>query len=515
MKYFNHLLSLTVSVACVLASCNGGQADKSGMPYEKTVTISKQVLLDKIKGGWTAQTIGCTYGGPTEFRYRGTTIPDSVELKWYDDYCADVFNNYATLYDDVYMDITFLEVMSRDGYKTPSSSYAQAFANADYFLWHANQAARYNILNGIEAPQSGYWKNNPHADDIDFQIEADFIGMITPGMVNTATEICDTIGHIMNYGDGYYGGVFVATLYSLAYLTEDIPTLINEALKVIPSESKFHQCIADVVRFHAQYPDDWHSCWGEIEKLYSDEKGCPEGVFAPLNIDAAINAAYCVMGLLYGDGDFKRTMEISTRCGQDSDCNPATAAGILGVMIGYDRIPAEWKPAIEKCEDIKFPFTSTSLADAYKITLSIMGEVIKDNGGKEDLDSYIIKVQTPRTVPFEVAFEGLKPVQKQQLNVTLDPEAAWNFNGTAVVLNGYVKKIDQNAPDGYVAQLEAAVDGGVVETYTMPLSYVKRKLEVFYSYDLDPGEHELMVKWLNPDPRYAIQCTELINYENE
>ena len=52
-------------------------------------------------------------------------------------------------------------------------------------------------------PASGHWKNNPHADAIDFQIEADFIGMICPGMVNTASDFSDKIGHIMNYGDGW------------------------------------------------------------------------------------------------------------------------------------------------------------------------------------------------------------------------------------------------------------------------------------------------------------------------
>jgi len=74
----------------------------------------------------------------------------------------------------------------KEGINAPAESFAKAFANADYKLWHANQAARYNILHGIMPPASGHWKNNPHADDIDFQIEADFIGMICPGVVNRA-----------------------------------------------------------------------------------------------------------------------------------------------------------------------------------------------------------------------------------------------------------------------------------------------------------------------------------------
>ena len=43
----------------------------------KTITIKKSELKDKIAGGWAGQTIGCAYGGPTEFQYRGVMIPDS------------------------------------------------------------------------------------------------------------------------------------------------------------------------------------------------------------------------------------------------------------------------------------------------------------------------------------------------------------------------------------------------------------------------------------------------------
>jgi len=46
------------------------------------IMMSKEVLKDKIKGAWAVQTIGVTYGGPTEFKYLKRTIPDSVEINW-------------------------------------------------------------------------------------------------------------------------------------------------------------------------------------------------------------------------------------------------------------------------------------------------------------------------------------------------------------------------------------------------------------------------------------------------
>ncbi|MDR2556781.1 MAG: ADP-ribosylglycohydrolase family protein, partial [Bacteroidales bacterium] len=162
------LLPFIAILCVVLVGCKGGILKRGTLNYGTTFTIGKEVLQDKIKGGWAGQTIGCTYGGPTEFKYKGGIIHDSAPLIWYDNYAYETFIEDPGLYDDVYMDITFVEVMARAGIDAPADSFALAFANADYKLWHANQAARYNILNGIMPPASGHWKNNPHADDIDF-----------------------------------------------------------------------------------------------------------------------------------------------------------------------------------------------------------------------------------------------------------------------------------------------------------------------------------------------------------
>lgn len=109
-------------------------------------------------------------------------------------------------------------------------------------------------------------ENNPHADDIDFQIEADFIGFMSPGMVNAATDIADRVGHIMNSGDGYYGGVFVSALYSLAFVSNDPVYITEQAIKTIPTGTKFYDCISDVIKWHKEYPNDWKQTWFELQK---------------------------------------------------------------------------------------------------------------------------------------------------------------------------------------------------------------------------------------------------------
>jgi hypothetical protein len=188
-------------------------------------------------------------------------------------------------------------------------------------------------------PASGHWLNNPHADDIDYQIEADYSGLMSPGMPNAASEISDKIGHIMNYGDGWYGGVYVGAMYALAFISDDINFIVEEALKAIPEQSRYYQCMNDIIKCHKAYPDDWKRAWFECEKKWSEDIGCPDGVLAPFDIDAVINSAYILIGLLYGEGDFAKTLDIAARCGQDADCNPASAGGILGAMLGYDKIP--------------------------------------------------------------------------------------------------------------------------------------------------------------------------------
>ena len=73
--------------------------------------LSRNELQDKIRGGWAGQTIGVTFGGPTEFRYNGTFIQDYVPLEWNGGMLEWWYENGPGLYDDIYMDLTFVEVI--------------------------------------------------------------------------------------------------------------------------------------------------------------------------------------------------------------------------------------------------------------------------------------------------------------------------------------------------------------------------------------------------------------------
>lgn len=493
-------------IAGMLSGCGQGATNRGEIPTE--LTISKSTLSDKIKGGWAGQTIGCSYGSVTEFKYRGTMIQDYVPIEWNDGYIKHFFDTWPQLYDDIYMDLTFVEVFDRLGLDAPTDSFAMAFATADYHLWHANQAARFNILNGIMPPESGHWMNNPHADDIDFQIEADFAGLMSPGMPNTAAEISDRIGHIMNYGDGWYGGVYVSAMYSLAFVSDDIDFIVREALATIPEESKFHKCMSDVIRWHEEYPNDWKQTWFECQRKWSSDIGCPEGVFDQLDIDALINSAYVVIGLLYGDGDFEKTMEISTRCGQDSDCNPATAAGILGTVIGYSNISDKWKKDLKEVEDINFCYTNISLNKTYELSLNQAIENVKRNGGSVDSDNITIKCQNPVSVKLEQAFEGMYPIAKRPINRRVNDVGEITFEGNGAAFRGAVGSYDKS----YVAEVEMYIDGQLAEKAFLPASYTTRRYELFWKYLLNEDKHTATFKWLNPQDNAWVDFHEILIY---
>lgn len=505
MKNLTFLIAILILISCAPKNANQNTDFKT--------SLTKAELKDKIKGGWAGQVIGCTYGGPTEFRYKGVMIDDSIAIPWDENRCLWYYENAPGLYDDVYMDLTFVDVFEKEGLDAPAKSHALAFANADYMLWHANQAARYNILNGILPPQSGHWLHNPHSEDIDFQIEADFAGLMAPGMVNTASEICDKVGHIMNYGDGWYGGVYVAAMYSMAFVSSDVEQIVVEALSAIPKEAEFYKCISDVIDWYHEDPTDWKKNWVKTQNKWSSDIGCPDGVFVDFDIDAKINAAYIVIGLLYGEGDYSKTLDISTRCGQDSDCNPASAGGILGTMLGYSKIPEEWRKGVYPVEAMDFKYTTMSLNDVYEIGTKHALEVLEKNNAKIDGENIEIEFQDIEPVKLEVGFEGHFPAERIKVGGRIaieNPELELEFTGIGFALGGWAKTANENAD----IQLEMSVDGEVAEKFVMPTAFETRKHELAWKYQLTEGKHTIKIKMLDPKDGLWIDVGDLLVYSS-
>lgn len=522
---------LALLLAGMVTSCD--KPGSSGPVAGTSVKLSHEQLKNKIKGGWAGQTIGVVYGAPVEFKYQGSIIDEYQLIPWHEHYVKYWWDKKPGLFDDIYTDLNFVNVFEKYGLEVSTDTIAAYWANTAYHLAHANQASRYNILRGLRPPQTGHWLNNPHADDLDFQIEADFIGLMAPGMVNQATEIADRVGHIMNSGDGWYGGVFVSALYSLAFVSNDVEFIVGEALKTIPAGTKFHDCIADVINWHKQYPDDWKATWFELQKKWNKDVGCPKGVYLSFNIDARINSAYVAIGLLYGKGDFSRSVDIATRCGQDADCNAATAGGVLGVMLGYDAIPAFWLNPLKEVEALNFESTEMSLSKAYEMSYRHALGMIQLAGGKTEGETVEIPYENPVAVAFEQNFVNTHPIAREKIDRSFMDEITFDFTGNGYILYGnmvkrakvdpdYIDRISKRLgsevfglaelEDPYVAEVEVYIDLVLDETVYLPMKNTSRRLEPAWKYQLPEGKHEVRLKWINNTPDYEIRINDLIVY---
>ncbi len=300
----------------------------------------------------------------------------------------------------------------------------------------------------------------------------------------------------------------------MAFISSDINQIIEQSLHTVPSQSEFYQCIHDVINWHKKYPNDWKQTWLEVQKKWANDIGCPDGVFAPFDIDAKVNAAYVVMGLLYGNGDFTRSLEIATRCGQDADCNPSTVGGILGTVLGYNQIPAYWKMGLKDAESIDFKYTTMSLSNVYETGFRHALQNITRNGGKINGDNVSIQIQQPIAVKFEKSFDGHYPVAKIPVKYSDNKdEISFDFDGIGFVLKGEAVK-PNNQPD-YIFNTELYVDGKLVESPKLPTDFTTRRYELCWRYQLPKGKHAIKLKILNPLKDYEIRASEAIIYSDK
>ena len=263
------------------------------------------------------------------------------------------------------------------------------------------------------------------------------------------------------------------------------------------------------------YPNDWKRTWFEIQRQHSEDIGCPEGVFLPLNIDAKINAAYIVLGLLYGNGDFTQTMEISTRAGQDSDCNPSSAGGILGTMIGYDAIPEYWMKGLKGAENKKFKYTTLSLEQVYALSNKHALEMIRRNGGNIGPNNVTIKVQKPETVQLEQSFKDMYPIIKVALPNQDVKTLEFEFEGNGFVLRGETVRRNHELPNS-VLKANLYLDGKLIEKAAeFPTDFHDRRLDIFWHYQLSDGKHQVRIEVIEDGGNAVMKSWDYIVYASK
>lgn len=328
---------------------------------------------DRVKGGWLGQMVGVVWGAPTEFKFNDVIIPEDKVPKWSSEMINSAFGQ-----DDLYVEMTFLRTLEIYGLDASIRQAGIDFANSEYKLWCANDAGRKNLRRGIAPPDSSHPRFNSRGNDIDYQIEADFSGLISPGLPNAVIALGDKFGRLMNYGDGVYGGQFMGGMYAEAFFEKDLAKIIDAGLACIPAESQYAGMVRDLVRWHHENPVDWQKTWALCLQKYRKDPAYQRDSNG--HIDVKINGAMILLGMLYGDGDMEKTVVISMRGGYDSDCNPSNAAGVLGTWMGFSSLPALYTQALDL--DQKFTTTEYNMPALLDVCEKLARQVVLQQGGR-------------------------------------------------------------------------------------------------------------------------------------
>ena len=472
---------LTSVLTAVLVTAPGAVQAQS-----KTRRLAVSVYVDKMTAGWVGQMAGVGWGAPTEFKWKGKVIPEERMPTWR----PGMINQFRQ--DDIYVEMTFLRTLEQYGLDASIRQAGIDFANSGYRLWHANRAGRDNLRRGIAPPDSGHPKFNRHADDIDYQIEADYSGLIAPGMPNVAIRLGETFGRLMNYGDGLYGGQFVGGMYAEAFFEDDPEKVVRAGLACIPAGSQYHECISDVLAWHKANPDDWLKTWKLINDKYhlnpAYRRFSCSGPKGDFNIDAKINGAYIVMGLLYGGRDPDKTIVISTRCGQDSDCNPSSAGGVLFTTLGFAKLPSKYTSAIDPKG--KFSHTPYTFPKLIEVSTKLVRQAVLAGGGKiaKDADGqevFVIPVAAPKPTKLEQCWEPgpiadstFTDAEKAKI---VPPAPAQRRSGVSPGKANISQAVEKLAPGWKVADCGSDMDPGLRDEWggrknvlvTHPMSTVK------------------------------------------
>jgi hypothetical protein len=192
--------------------------------------------------------------------------------------------------------------------------------------------------------------------------------------------------------------------------------------------------------------------------------------------------------------------------------------GILGAIMGYDRIPEKWLDAYKEIEDVTLNYTTVTLSDCYDICLASCLENITEHGGTVDGDEITISYREAGTLPLEVAYPDLYPSGTISLEKPIQELGVIEFSGTGIVVLGgptgqMLRRIEEQMD--YTAEIEVNLDGEKIAVRKLPYNYHDRAQEVYFNLQLEEGDHTLELNWLNPEAGLELPIEQCIKYSGE
>jgi len=375
---------------CILMAVTAG----AGTRVQPAVDISAEVLRDKIRGGLLGQLLGNLNGLPHEMKY----IAEPGNVTQY----TPALPQGAWTDDDTDFEWVYIKVMEDENcLLLPPQRISRLWRERiNQRIWCSNLFARQLMDLGIDPPLTGTPVFNPWAD---FNISGQFIcetfGLIAPAMPQTAARLGLNYTRVTIDGEPAQTTQLFATMIATASVENDIDAVLDAGLSAIDPNSKVSQIARDVRRWRREHPDDWRATRQLLKQTYSQ---C-DGQMRDRN-GYELNTGSTLAALLYGQGDFVKTLIMAFNFGWDADNNAATAGTILGVMKGYRWMLAQGWPIVDRYKNttrrnMPDDETITSFADRL---VDLAERVIIEQGGERLVSdgriAYRIHSQQPKCI---------------------------------------------------------------------------------------------------------------------
>ena len=286
------------------------------------VKMNRNRIRDQIHACWIGKNIGGTIGAPFEGKrempeVQGFTSPKGEPLP----------------NDDLDLQLIWLCAMEEVGpHRLTCKDLAEYWLSYIPPYWNEYGVGKANVQGGLLPPMSGEFENLKWKHSNGAWIRSEIWACMAPGYPEIARRYAfedACVDH--GLGEGTVAEQFTATIESLAFFKSDIREILEEGLAAIPAESRVAKAVRTVMEGY-DAGKDWKDVRNELVEQSSDI-----GWF-----QAPANVGFCVIGLLYGEGDFKKSVLTAVRCGDDTDCTGATVGAFLGILYGAAGIPSDW-----------------------------------------------------------------------------------------------------------------------------------------------------------------------------
>ena len=331
-------------------------------------TLTADAYFDKVYGAWKATMLANHSGLDLQGVYIDEPgPPGSFSLLLLEEWSTD---------DDTHVEWVDLHILETHGLNpTPEQIRDEWVDHLNHDIWVSTRRARDLMDEGMLPPETGFPSNNPEgAWSIDAQLQTELFGMLAPGMPATGATYAERFARITNSGPAVEASAFFATLYSLAFFDDDVPALIAAARQQTADEAIIAPIVDNVVRWHQENPEDWRINRQLIRDMYDTD---------PMWWASRVNFAVTIMALLYGEGDILRTIEIAALAGWDADNTMATAAGLLGLIHGYEKLPQEIAATTDVYfnEDITGDLPRYDTVTEFARRTQVLAELMISNAG--------------------------------------------------------------------------------------------------------------------------------------